>query len=781
LSFNIVIENDVHVDGRGTAPLRSIDGGQPLPTPDQDRQIEDATWCADDDLSGWSAITRLFVENLIPGDMDQLRAALRRFASELEVRPVDWVGTGRASDEPTVDPGTLDADVGLLLDAYIDIEGSPPALTENAPYVPLRQLIDEAIAEVQREHRNEPRGLEPQPKTGASDNADAPPKTMYPAPNERRVAELNALLDGAKKTGDVETLLAAFPRNFGHVTDGQYSRFRLAVKTAMDDGDLSIDMRAMDRVRTDAKKRIDAQAALMKKADDAVKAGRSIIIVSNRQLADLRVDAVGRLRHTNDPPVVFQRQRELVRYRADAMGQPYLEQLNDISLRGRLSDVADFLVESGKGGYVAAIPPRALCEDLLSYPHATGTFPVVEAITRAPLVRPDGTIFATPGYDSATLMIYDPPPGFVLPRISASPGTEEIAAAKAMLLDMLVDFPFDGGADRTNFIGFCLTPLIRPLVDVVPMAAIDSPVAGSGKGLLTDLACIMATGEVAAVIPPPTNREEWPKLLASLLDSGRTFVVFDNLHDALKSDALEAVLTKPFLQFRQLGHTRERIVPNRATWAVTGNNVAVSRDMVRRCYRIRIDPRCAQPHLRRNFKYNDLVGHCKSERPSLLAALLVFVRAWFAAGKPPCGGTALGTYTQWREMVGGILKHAGFPDFLGNQRTMYSEMDVESEAWEGFLAQIHERFVLAEFSVSDVVNMIHARTITVLPREVAKIYGSSMSHEESKPNPLFAVQLGQILRAHRGTRYGEQEIYLDRGEDDKHRKVARYRIGVGKT
>ena len=735
-------------------------------------------------MSGFSALTRLYLELhdvRLYCSMDQIRAALRHLAIELKSDGSD----DRGEDTPRP-PG---AD-WLLWAYYGDVEGDPPILTTTAPQVPLRELIDHAIIEVEgedagkmaeRECAGQAAGSpESQLKSGPTDADHTPPRPSPTTPNERRIKQLEALLDAAKETRNVDAMLDAFPKKLGYLTEGQYATFRAAVSEAKEEFELYIDLRAMDRVRRESKKRIERQTVLMQKADDAVKAGKSVIVVSNKQLAELRTEAVRRLQQVNDPPVVFHRQRELVRYRTDATGEPYMETLTEISMRGRLTDVADFVAESATGACVAVIPLRALCEDLLAYPHAPGTFPVVEAITRTPVVRADGTICTMPGYDPATRMIYLPPPGFVLPPIPENPSEAEVSAAKERLLDVLVDFQFESSADRANFIAFEMTPLIRPLVDVVPMAAIDSPVAGSGKGLLTDVAAVIATGEVAAVIPPPANREEWPKLLASLLDNGRTFVVFDNLHDALKSDALEAVLTKPFLQFRQLGQTRERIVPNRATWAVTGNNVAVSRDMVRRCYRIRIDPRCAQPHLRKQFKYPNLVAHCKSERANLLAALLTLIRAWHAAGKPAFTGTALGTYTAWKAMIGGILKHAGLENFLGNQRTLYSEMDVESEAWESFLAQIHERFVIADFSANDVVRMIHSGTVTALPREVAKIYGSSTSHKESKPNPYFAVQLGHILRAHRGTRYGEREIYLERGEDDKHRKVVTYRICHGK-
>jgi hypothetical protein len=468
------------------------------------------------------------------------------------------------------------------------------------------------------------------------------------------------------------------------ISDGQFSDFIGAVKRSVADSNngLHVDLMLLKKARRIAAQQLRGARWTRPGTTAAPRTEKPRIMVSNRQLSDLRAEAVLRLQENNHPLVVFQRLREMVRFRVDAMNEPFLEVFDERSLRGRLADVASFYEELKNGDQRSAFPPRVLCEDILAYDHPPNTFPVVEAITRSPIVRADGSIFASPGFDPATHLILSPPPGFELPPIPVCPTTEEVEAAKQLLLDLVVDFLFEDGADRTNFLGFCITTLIRQQVDVVPMCVFDSPTPGAGKGLLTDLASIIATGEVAAVIPPPATREEWPKLLASLLDNGRTFITFDNLHDALKSDALEAVLTKPFLQFRQLGHTRERIVPNRAVWCVTGNNVAVSRDMVRRCYRVRIDPRCAQPHLRMNFKHPNLVAHCKADRANLLAALLVLIRAWHAAGKPPFGGAQLGTYTAWKETVGGILKNAGFEDFLRNQRKLYAEMDQESEEWE---------------------------------------------------------------------------------------------------
>jgi hypothetical protein len=152
------------------------------------------------------------------------------------------------------------------------------------------------------------------------------------------------------------------------------------------------------------------------------------------------------------------------------------------------------------------------------------------------------------------------------------------------------------------------------------------------------------------------------------------------------------------------------------------------------------------------------------------------IRGWFAAGKPAFGGMALGTYTIWKEMVGGILKNSGFEKFLRNQRQLYSEMDRESEDWEGFLLQI--RANLSEFTVKDIVPLIGK--LETLPLEVAKIYGQTMSHDKSVPNPFFGVQLGHILRRHCNTRYGPNEVYLERVGENTHTKVTRYAIRRGK-
>lgn len=587
---------------------------------------------------------------------------------------------------------------------------------------------------------------------------------------------LRDLIAECVRTGKAEALYDAYAL-CSMVTDGAWNDFRAELKSLKKRGLLDVNIAELDERRRRKSEAVRRSNNFNQSFEDAKSTGKSKITFNGKQLGDLRIEAVAALQQHNTPPVIFRRQRDIVRVGVDARGQPFIEALNWISMRSMLADAALFYKSEGGTGI---FPPRPLAEDLCVCDHAQGAFPALDGIVGAPVVRPDGTICVTPGYDEQSRTIYAPPPSFVLPAVPPSPTAEQIALAKNVLLEVTVDFQFETRADETNFFAFLLTPLIRQLVDVVPLAAVDSPTSGAGKSLLTDVVSVVATGEVCAVIPPPTTTEEWGKLLPALLDSGRTFICFDNLHDVLRSAALEATLTKPFLQFRQLGQTKERIVRNCAVWCATGNNLTVSRDAVRRCYRIRIDPRCAQPHLRKNFTHPNLVEYVKAERGNLMAALLTLVCGWFAAGKPGFKATALGTFTAWKDVAGGILRHAGFADFLANQRSLYSEMDTESEEWERFLLRLEEIFQDKEFSVGQLVTMIHKGTVGGLPRELAKVYGSSTTHVKSRPNAYFGVQISHILRAKRGTCFGEAGVCLERGTEDRHAKIILYRIAHGK-
>src|SRR6185437_6375827 len=73
-------------------------------------------------------------------------------------------------------------------------------------------------------------------------------------------------------------------------------------------------------------------------------------------------------------------------------------------------------------------------------------------IVGAPVLRPDGSLLQTPGYDQATgLYLASKVP---LDAVPESPTTAQVQAARKFLLDeFLGDFPWAGPADKANYMG----------------------------------------------------------------------------------------------------------------------------------------------------------------------------------------------------------------------------------------------------------------------------------------------------------------------------------------
>jgi hypothetical protein len=125
----------------------------------------------------------------------------------------------------------------------------------------------------------------------------------------------------------------------------------------------------------------------------------SKIVVNNRQLPEVTAEAIAVLAALNDQPEIFVRSARLVRVREDENGIPELQAMEDSHIKGRLTRVANF-VRTTEKGETKVIPPDWLVKDVGQLPW--WPFPALEAVVEAPIMRPDGTIFDTPGYDPLT-------------------------------------------------------------------------------------------------------------------------------------------------------------------------------------------------------------------------------------------------------------------------------------------------------------------------------------------------------------------------------------------
>jgi len=452
--------------------------------------------------------------------------------------------------------------------------------------------------------------------------------------------------------------------------------------------------------------------------DERADAARRIRIngVRTRDITDAAFSAV---LATNSPPWVFVRGGSLTRIARDENKAPVVHTLDEAGVRFVMERAADFytykmMKVKDKEGTPKEIPVETpvapsgvIVQDFMSHLEWPGIPPLV-GITEAPTILPDGALLTDEGYNQECRLYYAPGDGFKLPPIPEHPTQEEIAESTSLLQDLFQEFPFDGYASRTNTLAALLTAVLRPLISgPVPLALFDKPQAGTGATLITRVIGAIATGREALLQGPPKNDEEWKKVILTILISGRPVVVFDNLEGKLYTPALAVLLTSITYADRLLGMNKEVSVPNRAVWLATGNNVQLGGDLPRRCYWIRMDAKAARPWQRTGFKHK-LPEWALEERPRFLAAAFTLARAWIRAGRPePVGVPLLGSYEEWRHVIGGVLEIAGVHGFLENLEQLYDQSDIDTQQWDAFIVTLKAEFP-DTFTVAEVVRRIEA-------------------------------------------------------------------------
>lgn len=397
-----------------------------------------------------------------------------------------------------------------------------------------------------------------------------------------------------------------------------------------------------------------------------------------------------------------------------------------------------------------------------------GRFTVLDQIQRAPFVRQDGTVCTEPGYDPTSRTLLALPEGLEV-TVSADPSPGGVAAAVAFLQEeWLGDFPFPTEADKANALALVLTPLVRGLFPLAPVAVVNGLQMGVGKNKFANVVSIVATGEMAAPLGYNRDGEEQRKVMTSVFRTGRTLMVFDECHH-LEGEHFARAVTSPTYADRVLGGSVMVEFPNRATWMTLGNGVRVEGDMVRRVYQIGMRTEHPNPQDRPSsaFRHPDIEGWTMENRATILAALLTLVAAWHAAGRPgPESGTSFGSFEGWERVIGGIFRVAGIPGFLGNMKTFRSDSDYSVGLWEAHFSGLWEHFGDKTFMAKEVA--------TWLARNPDTAEAPPGLHDLSQAG--YTRSLGNAYLRHRDRWYGG--FKLVRADGTGHGKAAKWAVQI---
>jgi putative DNA primase/helicase len=332
--------------------------------------------------------------------------------------------------------------------------------------------------------------------------------------------------------------------------------------------------------------------------------------------------------------------------------------------------------------WFASDPPILIVKALQEHALGKLRFPVLYGVVTAPTMRADGSILSAPGYDAPTGLLFDSR-GIVFPAIPERPTRADAERAFATLGALIKGFPFVNPYDWSVAMSAILTACVRRSLPAAPLHAFSAPVAGTGKGKLVDIACVIATGFRAAPLNAGIGDDETEKRLASKLMTGEPFIALDNCTRPLGGDLLCSMLTQEKVSPRILGVSKAPSISTGSFNTANGNGLIIKGDLTRRSLLSRIDAKIEQPESRR-FD-NDPVITATTDRANLVVAALTILRAYHVAGRPDKPPT-LGSFEAWSDLVRGALMWLGAADPVDSMKEL-RKSDPVREAMRALMGQ----------------------------------------------------------------------------------------------
>lgn len=349
-----------------------------------------------------------------------------------------------------------------------------------------------------------------------------------------------------------------------------------------------------------------------------------------------------------------------------ATGTPVIRAISASTLRERLTKFARFeKFDRRSGEMLATLPTQHVVDAVMDRGEWSGIRELV-GIVETPIVRPDGTIVETPGYDAETGYIYRPTAQF--PPVPLAPTEADARAALNELCEVFVDFPYSHASGWLVPVAHLLSLMTRPMIrGAVPAFVYDASTQSSGKTKQTDAVSIIATGRGASRMTWPSSEDELEKVLGGYAMKGAANIVFDNVskNRPFCGSPLDKVLTaEDRVELRILGRTEVPELRWRAVTAATGNNVTIKGDTISRVLAARLEPKEERPEDRpaSAFRHPELLPWVTAERCRLVRAVLTMVRAWVVADRPKLVSGAW-RFDAWTPIVPQIIAFAGRGDY----------------------------------------------------------------------------------------------------------------------
>jgi Bifunctional DNA primase/polymerase, N-terminal len=431
------------------------------------------------------------------------------------------------------------------------------------------------------------------------------------------------------------------------------------------------------------------------------------------------------------------------------MSRHGLRAANVPNLRGSLARVTDWLRPGGDGPPAKANPPRDILESLVADETMPDYLPELRGVMHTPFyARVDGkpVLINENGYhpDVKILLRMDPEMEETVAKVDQAPSPTYVKRAKELIWEMLRDFPFVGSADQATAYAALLLPFVRDLITGgTPLHLVEAPIAGTGKGLLTEAIALVSCGALSgesgfqriAVTDDRNRNVEMVKEMNARMRLDPRVLVLDNVNQKLDSGALASALTSETYQVRVLGGDESAQSPNRALWMATANNLSASPEMRRRILVCRLDAGVERPAERGGFKHEDLLVWVERNRAGLVWACLTLVANWVVAGCPLDHKTKMGSFEGWVSVMAGLLAANDIPGLLTNREEFAERAGSEGATIEALVHEWWSTHKGERVSAKDLA----------LCSAVTEMFGEDVRGVDLKLGRLLTASNGQVI------------------------------------
>jgi hypothetical protein len=387
--------------------------------------------------------------------------------------------------------------------------------------------------------------------------------------------------------------------------------------------------------------------------------------------------------------------------------------------------------------------PANIIDTILSL-HDYPGFRELRSIARHPLIAIDGRVIQESGYDNGSKV-------FIGSQSKYRTDKDPIEAARHIMEEVLfagdgqlLRWPFLTPAGRANAFGYLITPFIRPLVPLAPMALfLRKSNAGTGTSLLNEVLLSVSQGPGTSGKPMNISEVELGKLINESIRDGKEYIWFNNVRRNLKSQVLE-----DFLTATTKARKRKSSIDNTLSLSVCGDESAiiVTKDMRRRTYSIVLKAPDEYPSLRKGFKHDTTRDPIQTwvleHRRELIEDILSMAAAWHREGSPMLHkGPVIGDFDTWCRTIGSILAFSGVPGFLDNV-DYTKDLDKDSMLMVEFFKYWFNTKESEPLVATEVVAMIE-KTGDNLP--LPKLISDAM--EKKKPQTSISMALKALVLA----------------------------------